>query len=65
VNRSRTCRILTAIKKLYASVFAYELRMKEADPPREIPNAAEQHARTAKAVTSRIGQSLITFAVVR
>src|SRR5437667_7427904 len=61
VNRSLTCRILTAIKKPYASVFAYEPRMNEADPPREIPNAVEQHARTPRATTSRMGQSLITL----
>jgi hypothetical protein len=65
VNRSRTCRILTAIKNAYARVFAYEPRMNDADPPSEMPNAAEQQARTPKTATTRIGQNLNTFVRVR
>ena len=49
VNKSRTCRILTAIKKAYASVFTYESRMNVADPPSEMPKAAEQHTDLARA----------------
>jgi hypothetical protein len=65
VNRSRTCRILTAIKKAYAKVFTYESRMNDADRPSEMPNAAEQQAKIPRAATSRIGQNLKTFIRVR
>jgi hypothetical protein len=65
VNRSRTCRMLTAITKAYASVFAYVSRMNFADPPSEMPNTDEQQARIPRPATSRIGQRLKTFVGVR
>src|SRR6266566_8246626 len=61
VYRSRTCRMLIAIRKAYRIVLLYASRMNVAEPPREMPNAAEQHAHTARKATRRIGQNFNTF----